>query len=146
VTTVASHAAGRNAVPAQARLVLAMSLLPDDVGKRIADAREEKGWSQLDLALVLDVSPSTVYRWEKGRLPGVRELTRLAAKLEKPLDYLMETPERQDELAVLGEKVEFLHTRQEELVATVERSVEILEALLERLPKPRRGRESPASP
>lgn len=81
-----------------------MPLTPEEVGARIVRAREEKTpkpWSQFDLALALGVSPSTVYRWEKGRLPSMNELIRLAEVLDKPVDYLTEPPERQTALADL---------------------------------------------
>lgn len=86
-----------------------MPLSPEEVGARIARAREEmtpKPWSQLDLALALSVSPSTIYRWEKGKLPSMNELIRLAEVLDKPTDYLTEPPERQAELVDLLESLE----------------------------------------
>ena len=81
-----------------------MPLSPEEVGARIVRAREEKTpkpWSQFDLALALGVSPSSIYRWEKGRLPSMNDLIHLAEVLDKPLDYLTEPPERQAELADL---------------------------------------------
>ena len=79
-------------------------LSPEEVGARIVRAREEKRpkpWSQFDLALAFGVSPSTIYRWEKGKLPTMNELIRLAEVLDKPLDYLTEPPERHAEIADL---------------------------------------------
>jgi DNA-binding XRE family transcriptional regulator len=49
-------------------LLLAVSLEPREIGQRIRLARERKGWTQLAFALEADVSPSTVQRWEGGKL------------------------------------------------------------------------------
>ncbi len=35
--------------------------------KTIRELREAQGWTQLDLAYKLGVTPSTVYNWERGR-------------------------------------------------------------------------------
>jgi len=81
-----------------------MPLSPEEVGARIVSAREQKKpkpWSQFDLALALGVSPSTIYRWEKGKLPSMNELLRLAEVLDVPPDYLTEPPERQAALSDL---------------------------------------------
>ena len=95
-TTLLSEV-GRGAVGHEDTMAF-VPLTPEDVGSRIVAAREAmkpKPWSQFDLALALGVSPSTVYRWEKGRLPSMNELLRLAEVLEIPSDYLTEPPERQ---------------------------------------------------
>lgn len=66
---------------------------PVEVGARIAAAREAKGLSQVKFATeVAGVSPSTVSRWERGYLPPVDELVRVAQLLEIPTDKLLETP------------------------------------------------------
>jgi transcriptional regulator with XRE-family HTH domain len=86
-----------------------MPLSPEDVGARIANARDEKGWSQFDLALAFGRSASTIYRWETaktGKLPSVSELIRLAEVLDKPSDYLTEPPERQVELSELRQAIQ----------------------------------------
>ncbi len=47
--------------------------------KTIRQLREEKGWTQLDLAYHLKVTPGTVYAWESGRSePRVSQLRALA--------------------------------------------------------------------
>jgi transcriptional regulator with XRE-family HTH domain len=79
-----------------------MPLQPEEIGARIASARAEKEWSQFDLAIAFGVGPSTIYRWEAGRLPSsANKLIRLAEILDKPSDYLTEPPERQAELGDL---------------------------------------------
>lgn len=110
-----------------------MPLSPEEIGKRIARARETKepkSWSQFDLAIALGVSPSTVYRWEKGKLPSVNELMRLAEVLEQPHDYFLEPPERQTTLSAIEQQVADLHELLESRRAGDDR---VREALLETL-------------
>lgn len=78
---------------AHGRLLLAVALAPKEIGRRIKAARDAKHWSQLQFALSASVSPSTVSRWERGYLPPVRELMRIADVLEVPAETLVE-PER----------------------------------------------------
>lgn len=51
--------------------------------KTIRQMRDEHGWTQLQLAVKLGVTPVTVYNWERGktepRLSQFRELARLFA-------------------------------------------------------------------
>lgn len=82
----------------------------------------------MDLAIAMGVSPSTIYRWEKGKLPSMSELIRLAEVLERPLNYLAEPPEHQVELADLHRVVENLVARLESLEVQV---VDSREAFLE---------------
>ena len=53
----------------------------EDLGEKVRELRKKRGWAQEDLARQLDVSLSTVQRWEKqGAKPtrlARRELTRL---------------------------------------------------------------------
>jgi transcriptional regulator with XRE-family HTH domain len=75
------------------RLLLAVALDPKLIGERIAEARNKRGWTQLEFATQhAHVSPSTVARWEAGHLPPVRELMRIAEILGVSADTLIETP------------------------------------------------------
>ena len=48
--------------------------------KTIRQLREERGWSQHELARRLRVPPSTVFRWEhRGQVPNPHHRQRLAA-------------------------------------------------------------------
>lgn len=117
---------GRAEVDATARM-LVVALTSEQVGARIAQAREEmkpKRWSQLDLAIALDVSPASIYRWEKGRLPSVSELVRIAEVLGKPPDYLTEPPERQLELSEVLTAVQGLRELVELLRDDVQRGTQ----------------------
>ena len=113
-----------------------MPLSPEEVGARIVRAREEKTpkpWSQFDLALALSVSPSTIYRWEKGKLPSMNELIRLAEVLDKSPDYLTEPPERQAELEDLRGLLEGALDEAERGRAAVLESLVSIDARLSRI-------------
>lgn len=48
--------------------------------KTIRALRQERGWTQFELALRVGVQPQTVYLWERGRrLPQVPQVRRLGA-------------------------------------------------------------------
>ena len=108
----------------------AMPLSPEEVGERIEAARKEKRWSRLDLATAMDVSPSSIYRWEIGKLPSVHELIRLAGVLDKPADSFTEPPERQIQLSDLGDRLDALSLRCQAVEDSLEQSREaVLEIL-----------------
>jgi DNA-binding XRE family transcriptional regulator len=47
--------------------------------KTIKQLRDAKDWTQVDLAHQIDVTPSTIYNWESGRVePRVGQLRKLA--------------------------------------------------------------------
>ena len=69
-----------------------MALDAQSVGRRIQDARVAKGWTQIEFAAAANVSPSSVQRWESGKLPPVRELLRVAELLEVEAETLVEPP------------------------------------------------------
>jgi putative transcriptional regulator len=55
--------------------------------KTIRELREARGWSQLELANRLGVTPSTVYNWERGRSePTASTLRRIARVFEVSMD------------------------------------------------------------
>lgn len=91
------------------RLHLVVTFDPQGVGRRIAAARIRKGWTQLDFALQANISPSSVSRWERGKLPPVRELVRIAGVLDVDVAELVEEeepPARPGEAAILAELAE----------------------------------------
>jgi transcriptional regulator with XRE-family HTH domain len=97
-----AHNVKRNVHPAYGRLLFAVSTIdPKEIGERIAAARNRKGMTQLDLAYKASVSPSSIQRWEAGRLPPVRELIRLAGLLEIDPEELVETADRVIDLEAL---------------------------------------------
>lgn len=55
--------------------------------KTIRALREERGWTQLELANKLGVQPSTIYKWESGRfMPNVRQFRQLARVFDVSMD------------------------------------------------------------
>lgn len=79
------------------KLLLAVSLEPKEIGRRIAAARERRGWTQLNFAGEASVSPSSVARWEAGKLPPVRELMRIADVLGVDVEEFVEPEINGDE-------------------------------------------------
>ena len=76
--------------PAASKILLGMALDPEEIGDRIKAAREAIYLTQLQFAAKANVSPSTVARWEAGKLPPVRELIRVAPLLEIDPEQLVE--------------------------------------------------------
>jgi transcriptional regulator with XRE-family HTH domain len=109
-----------------ATLLLAVSVAPEEIGKRIQGARERKGWTQLQFALEAGVSPSSIQRWEAGKLPRVRELMRVADLLGIDAETLVE-PEGASE-------------SDEETHARLDRIEQVLEELVARLERDAQGR------
>jgi transcriptional regulator with XRE-family HTH domain len=87
-----------------------MSSNPQDIGPRIRIAREDRGWTQDQLAAAVGVSRSAVAQWETGRAGQVTtNLTRIASELGVGVEQLMyghgkAAPgqvQRGDELAII---------------------------------------------
>ena len=60
-----------------------------DVGKRIAKLRKEKGWSQAQLAEMLNISDKAISKWENGGMPSVDIFPKLSKIFNVSIDYLM---------------------------------------------------------
>jgi transcriptional regulator with XRE-family HTH domain len=58
----------------------------DVIGARIAKRRHQLGWSQIELARRLGVSPSSVANWERGASYPLKTLGRVEQVLGVPLD------------------------------------------------------------
>ena len=62
----------------------------DTLGKRIASLRREKGMTQEELAIKLEVSPQAVSKWENGQsFPDISLIPRLAAIFGVTTDLLL---------------------------------------------------------
>ena len=62
---------------------------PVQIGERIREARQAKGWTQDELADVVGVSRSAVAQWETGRAGQVTgNLARIAEVLDVGIEYL----------------------------------------------------------
>lgn len=74
------------------------------VGERMQQARLQarggKGFTQQELASLLDVSPVTLSRWETGtRNPSFELLEQFAQLVEKPLAFFFEEDPQEDDYA-----------------------------------------------
>ena len=60
------------------------------MGERIKQLRKEKGMTQTDLALTLNVTKGTVSTWEtNSRVPGFETMNALSDLFQKSMDYIM---------------------------------------------------------
>ena len=98
------------------RLHAIVPLDPKDVGRRLATARQRKHWTQLEFALKIGRSPASVSRWERGFLPPVRELMRIAEVLGiEPAELVEERSESaglEEQISALQEIVAELRAHQ----------------------------------
>ncbi len=61
-----------------------------NIGKKIAELRKEKNWSQTDLAKAVDVSRDIIGKYERGEhSPSIEITTKLAEALEVSVDYML---------------------------------------------------------
>ena len=61
-----------------------------DFGKRLKELRLEKNLSSIDLAKELDVSDTTILRWEKEIImPAIDKLYKIAVFFGVSADYLL---------------------------------------------------------
>ena len=57
--------------------------------KTIKALRDKKGWTQLELATKIGVTPSTIYNWERGKfVPRVGQLRELSQVLGVRMDEI----------------------------------------------------------
>ena len=57
--------------------------------KTIRELREARGWTQLELANALKVTPATVYNWERGRYePSASKLRAIAQTFDVSMDNI----------------------------------------------------------
>lgn len=55
--------------------------------KTIRQLREERGWTQFELAVKVGVTPATVYNWERGRYePKATQLRAVARAFDVAMD------------------------------------------------------------
>ncbi len=68
--------------------------------RTIRQLREERGWTQLELAYRLGVTPVTIYNWERGRTePRVSQFRQLARLFGVGMDEIvLEGEELRDEI------------------------------------------------
>ncbi len=72
--------------------------------KTIRTLREERGWTQLELASRLGVTPVTIYNWERGRTePRVSQFRQLARLFGVSMDDIALEEEDREGTAALAE-------------------------------------------
>ena len=55
--------------------------------KTIRELRDEHGWTQLELAVKVGVTPLTVYNWERGKYePSASKLRQIAQAFDVSMD------------------------------------------------------------
>ncbi|WP_232036135.1 LexA family protein [Burkholderia stabilis] len=72
----------------------------EDIGAKIAKAREEAGLSQSDLARELGISPQAVQKWESGGKPRPNRLSQIAAILGTSVRNLIRNTPYEEAFAV----------------------------------------------
>lgn len=66
-----------------------------ELGKRIKFLRNEKGMTQMDVAVIINIDPSAVRRYEKGRVEmGFTMLMKFAEALEVSVNDLLYPEEK----------------------------------------------------
>ena len=57
--------------------------------KTIRELRDERGWTQLELAIKLGVTPLTVHNWDRGKYePSASKLRQIARVFEVSMDSI----------------------------------------------------------
>lgn len=85
-----------------------MAIEPEEVGRRIREAREAKDWTHEQLAREMGVSLRTAQRWQEGVLPRLSKLMDLADRLEVPRSFFVEDEDPQVTLREIRERLEGL--------------------------------------
>jgi transcriptional regulator with XRE-family HTH domain len=93
--------------------VIAADLPSEKIGLRIREARLARGWTHEELARRMGANWRTVQRWQKGKLPRLPTLLRLADVLGVPHAYFVDV---EDSPAMLDD----LLARVDELTARVD--------------------------
>ena len=71
--------------------------------KTIRQLREERGWTQLQLAIKLGVTPVTIYNWERGRAePKVSQFRALSKEFGVSMDDIAVTDRVQSSTQLAG--------------------------------------------
>ena len=132
-----NHNTATQFAPIHGTLMLPVSFEPQEIGQRVAAARTRKGWTQLQFAMEANVSPSTVARWEAGKLPPVRELVRIAEVLGVDVNEFVEPAVNEEAGRLSGIERELGEVRQQ--LAGLEEMRAMLARIEGRLPEPEDG-------
>jgi len=111
--------------------LLLMALAPEEIGRRIAQRRNELRWTHEQLAHEMGVGLRTVQRWQKGALPRLRTLMRLADVMGVEQSYFVE---EEDERQADQEIVDRLGSLEERVADGFEALEAAIEQLASQLP------------
>lgn len=103
------------------------------LGKRIKQARDEKGWTQRQLAAAVHVVEVTVSRWENDRSePSSLATTRLIAQaLDKPVGaFVDEAPIPKDKVDLILEAIQDQTDADQKYHERFDERLQVLEAAL----------------
>jgi len=114
-----------------------MRLTPEQVGERIRAARRAKSWTHEELARQIGVNWRTVQRWQKGQLPRMNTLLRLAEVLDVPHGYFVEPEDSLATVSDLRERVDELAGRVDDLADDLARALALLAAAPSKTPPER---------
>jgi len=96
-----------------------MRLTPAEVGDRIRAARLARDWTHEELARQMNANWRTVQRWQKGQLPRLQTLLRLADVLGVPHGHFVEAEDSVATVAELRDEIDNLTARVEALTHAV---------------------------
>lgn len=102
--------------------LLVMALAPEQVGARLRQAREAKGWTHEEFARQAGVNLRTVQRWQQGvdsagrsTLPRLATLMELADLFELPRSYFVEADDPAATMSQILERLGGLEAEVREL-------------------------------
>ena len=73
------------------------------IGDTISELREQKGWTQRELAEKLEVTDKAVCKWESNKgVPSLPYLTAIAELFDISLDYLLTGKEKEDKIIAIS--------------------------------------------
>ena len=103
-----------------------------EIGSKIQQARETKGYSQKQLARQVGCSQSALSNYEKGkRRLYLSQLEAIAHALDMPIDYFMEPKTRPDNGRVIdGEDKELLQLLNEIYALTPEERCDVMDYIM----------------
>ena len=77
---------------------------------RLKELRIKKGWSLLELSLLVGVSDQTISNWEKGATePDINSIKKLASFFKVTTDYLLEQDNDEAYVLDIFKKLEYLN-------------------------------------
>lgn len=90
-------------------LLLLNVFSPEEIGERIAQAREEAGLRQEDLADLIEVATRTVQNYEVGATKPFTKLRRISEATGRPVEWLLHGDQaeanRDEQIRVLREEL-----------------------------------------